>query len=251
MTVHPGLFVVGTDTGVGKTRVAAAIARVLAGQGRRVGVLKPVATGAIRCGEGWECEDGEALIRAVGGGIPLERVVPLIFEEPLAPSVAARRLGTPLLPEQVLQGVRGSLRWWDDHAEAMIVEGVGGVLAPLAERMTVIDLAVALDYPLLIVARRGLGTLNHTLLTLECAQRRGLRVAGIVLNSLDPGAPGVAEQTNAEELARHLGPISILGELPYQPDEEAFAIALASMEWYDRLERPRQRALFADGLNPG
>ncbi|AGA30654.1 dethiobiotin synthase [Singulisphaera acidiphila] len=251
MTVHPGLFVVGTDTGVGKTRVAAAIARILTGQGRRVGVLKPVATGAIRRGESWECEDGEALIRAVGGSIPLERVVPLIYEEPLAPSVAARRLGTPLAPEQVVQGVRASLGWWSERADVMVVEGVGGLLAPLAERMTVVDLAEALDYPLLIVARRGLGTLNHTLMTVECAQRRGLRVAGIVLNSPEPGEPGVAELTNAEELARLVGPISILGEPPYQPDEESFAIALASMEWYDRFERPRQRALFADEVNPG
>ncbi|WP_406693438.1 dethiobiotin synthase [Singulisphaera sp. Ch08] len=253
MTIPPGLFVVGTDTGVGKTRVAAAIARILTGQGRRVGVLKPVATGAVRRGEGWECEDGEALIRAVGGSIPLERVVPLVFEEPLAPSVAARRLGTPLSPDKVLQGVRDALGWWSERADVMVVEGVGGFLAPLADRMTVADLAKALDYPLLIVARRGLGTLNHTLMTVECAQRRGLRVAGIVLNRSEPGVEGadLAEATNAEELARHVGPIGILGELPYELDEEAFAIALASMEWYDRSERPRYRELFAEGATPG
>ncbi|SIO14618.1 dethiobiotin synthase [Singulisphaera sp. GP187] len=252
MRVLPGLFVVGTDTGVGKTRVAAAIARILTGQGRRVGVLKPVATGAVRRGDGWECEDGDALIRAVGGAIPLERVVPLVFEEPLAPSVAARRLGTPLASDTVVQTVREALDWWSERADVMVVEGVGGLLAPLAERMTVVDLAEALDYPLLIVARRGLGTLNHTLMTVECAQRRGLRVAGIVLNRAEPGGAvdDLAEATNAEELARYVGAIGILGELAFEPDEESFAIALASMEWYDRFERPRHRALIAEGATP-
>ena len=84
---------VGTDTGVGKTRVASAIARAWSGEGRRVGVLKPVATGAIAIGELWRCEDAERLIEAVGGGVPLERVAPIVFEEPLAPRVAARRSG--------------------------------------------------------------------------------------------------------------------------------------------------------------
>ncbi len=159
----PGLFVVGTDTGVGKTAVASAIARVLTGQGRRVGVLKPVATGAVREAAGWRSEDAEALIAAVGGNVPRERVAPLIFEPPLAPPVAARiEEGRPLEMSRVLDTVREALAWWSDRAELMVVEGVGGLLCPLAERTTVADLAVALDYPLLVVARRGLGTLNHT-----------------------------------------------------------------------------------------
>jgi dethiobiotin synthetase len=251
VTVLPGLFVVGTDTGVGKTRVSAAIARSLVGQGRRVGVLKPVATGAVRRGDIWECEDADALIRSVGGDLPLERVAPLVFEEPLAPSVAARRRGTPLAPETVLKEVRQALGWWAERADVMVVEGVGGLLTPLAERMTVVDLAAALDYPLLIVARRALGTLNHTLMTVECALRRGLRVAGIVLNSAEAGDAGLADATNAEELARHLGPIGLLGELPFQPDEESFAIALACMEWYDRFKRPRHPGLFAAEATSG
>src|SRR6516162_3253545 len=177
-----GLFVTGTDTGVGKTFVAAAIARSLIAAGREVGVLKPVATGAERVGEGWRCADAEALIEAIGGGVPLDRVAPLRFEEPLAPSVAARRLGSPLDRARVLSVVGDALAWWAGRAEVMVVEGVGGLLCPLAEGTTVADLAVALDYPLVIVARRGLGTLNHTLLTVEAARLRGLRVAGVVLN---------------------------------------------------------------------
>lgn len=251
MTVLPGLFVVGTDTGVGKTHVAAGVTRCLVRQGRSVGVLKPVATGAVRRGDAWESEDGAALIQALGRSVPHERVVPLLFEEPLTPSVAARRLGTPLMPDQLLNQVRQALQWWSERAELMVVEGVGGLLAPLAEQMTVADLAEALDYPLLIVARRGLGTLNHTLLTVEAALRRGLRVAGIILNSADPGEPGLAEATNAAELARHVGPISILAELPHLADADSFAIALACMEWYDRCEKPRFRALFDDETGSG
>src|SRR5262249_56827531 len=101
-----------------------------------------------------------------------------------------------------------ALAWWSERADVIVVEGLGGLLSPLAEKMTVADLAIRLDYPLVIVARRGLGTLNHTLLTIEAARRRGLRVAGIVLNSPLPAASvdlALAEATNADELVRWLG----------------------------------------------
>lgn len=248
MTDLRGLFVVGTDTGVGKTRVAAAIARSLAGQGLRVGVLKPLATGATRAGTSWACEDAEVLIAAIGGEVPLDRAAPLIYEEPLAPAVAARRLGRPLEARQVLEAVRESLRWWEARGvELMVVEGVGGLLTPLAEDMTLAELAVALDYPLVIVARRGLGTLNHTLLTVECARRRGLRIAGLVLNAPDPGPPGAAEATNAEELARRLGDIPVLADLPFHQDPAALAIVLGGVDWYDRSGGPRSAGAFFGG----
>jgi len=241
----PGIFVVGTDTGVGKTQVAAGIARVLANQGHRVGALKPIATGARREGESWVSDDADALLRAIGNPVPPRRVAPLLYEEPLTPSVAARRCGTPLLPEQVFEETRQALLWWSAQADLMVVEGIGGVLTPLAEGMTLLDLAERLDYPLLIVARRGLGTLNHTLLTLEAVRRRGLRVAGILLNQAEPiDGDGLAESTNADELARFVGATPILGELPFEGDEKRFAFALACMDWYDRLGRPRHTLLF-------
>src|SRR6202011_3878703 len=105
--------------------------------------------------------------------------------------------GTPLEQSHVLELVRAALEWWTGRAEVMVVEGVGGLLCPLAEGTTVADLAVALDYPLLIVARRGLGTLNHTLLTVEAARLRASRIAGLVLNSPDPPTGSVAESTSA------------------------------------------------------
>lgn len=235
----PGLFVVGTDTGVGKTCVAAAIARGLAAEGRRVGVLKPVATGAERRGDGWRIEDAERLIEAVGGGVEQARVTPLAFEEPLAPPVAARRAGDPLQPGRVLEAVAGALDWWAGRAEVMVVEGVGGLLCPLAEGMTVADLAVALDYPLVVVARRGLGTLNHTLLTVEAARHRGLRLAGIILNGSGPTADPVAEATNPDELSRRLDDVSLLADLPHGVDPGALSAAMGALDWEGRARVPR------------
>ena len=235
-----GLFVVGTDTGVGKTRVAAAIARSAFVAGRRVGVLKPLATGCVRRGESWQCEDTDLLIEAVGGGIAAERVTPLAFSEPLAPSVAARRAGAPLEHSRVERLVREALAWWALRAELMVVEGVGGLLCPLTEGTTVADLAVALDYPLLIVARRGLGTLNHTLMTVEAAFWRGLRVAGIVLNSALPEADPLASSTNAEELARRLPGVAILAEVEYQAEPASISTLPGSLDWCGLARTPRR-----------
>src|SRR5262249_32930802 len=150
-----------------------------------VGVVKPVATGVP---EGDELgEDGRRLMAAVAASwalpIPPRCIVPLALAEPLAPTVASRRRGHPLEPTEVERALDAALAWWFERADVVVVEGIGGLLTPVAEGATVADLAVRLDYPLVVVARRGLGTLNHTLLTVEAARRRGLRVAGLVLNS--------------------------------------------------------------------
>ncbi|WP_422931495.1 dethiobiotin synthase [Singulisphaera sp. PoT] len=239
MSRLPGLFVVGTDTGVGKTVISAAIARVMTQEGRRVGVLKPAATGAVRVGDGWKSDDADRLIEAIGGGVALERVVPRIYKEPLAPSVAARRQGTPLLWDDLAQAVDESLVWWAERAEVMVVEGVGGFLTPMADRASIADLAIRLDYPLVIVARKGLGTLNHTLLTVEAALSRGLRIAAVVLNGSEPPQGTVAEATNAEELARLLEGTGPLVTVEYSVDQSLIPIAAVCMNWYDRASRPR------------
>jgi dethiobiotin synthetase len=227
----PGIFIVGTDTGVGKTRVAASIARALSSQGLRVGVLKPVSTG------GTTSPDGTELAEAVGGGIAIERVAPILYEEPLAPCIAARRAGAPLRQADVEAKTQAAIAWWSERADVMVVEGIGGLLCPLAEGTTVADLAIALDYPLVIVARRSLGTLNHTLLTYEAARARALHVAGIVLNSPTPEARDVAEATCADELARRLPGVALLGELGHSrtPNE-----SWAGLDWFS-LARPSRR----------
>lgn len=234
----PGLFVVGTDTGVGKTAVAAAIAEAVASSGRRVGVLKPVATGARRDGDHWHCDDADRLIAAAGVRVPLSRVVPVLFEEPLAPPVAARRAGQSLELARVLETVQETVDWWSERADFLVIEGTGGFLCPLAEGSTVADLAVSLDYPLLVVARRGLGTLNHTLMTFEAVRLRALRVAGLVLNTPGSAEHGHAELTAAHELARRLPGVSVLAELPHVAGAE-LGERIRAVEWPGRFAAPR------------
>lgn len=234
----PGLFVVGTDTGVGKTFVASALARSWAASGRRVGVLKPLASGAEPRDGGLWSADAAVLIEAAGGGIPPERVSPIVFEEPLAPPVAARVRGGSLGRPEVERRVAEALDWWDDRADVMIVEGIGGILCPIAEGMTVADLALILDYPVLVVAHRGLGTLNHTLLTVEAARLRSIRVAGVVLNGARPTSDPLAEATNAPELARRLGGVAILAD--WEHGAAIAEVAPEAADWYDLAKRPRR-----------
>jgi dethiobiotin synthetase len=182
--------------------------------------------------------------------------VPLAFEAPLAPVVAARLAGKRLERAAVERALEAALAWWADRADIMVVEGIGGLLTPLTEGTTVADLAIRLDFPLLVVARRALGTLNHTLLTIEAALRRELRVAGLVLNSASPAgdaAAALAEETAADELARRLEGIAILAEVPFlggSDPAEADAI-LGGIDWSGRALRPRYvpAAVLAGGAN--
>jgi dethiobiotin synthetase len=208
-----GLFVTGTDTGCGKTFVTAALARLLRRQGRAVCVCKPVATGA-EWRDGRLIADDTLLLAEAGERADLDAVTPWAFAEPAAPPVAARAAGTVLHLDEIVAAVRRRAA----GAEVLLVEGVGGLLCPLTDEATVADLAAALGLPLLIVARRSLGTLNHTLLTLEAARGRGLRVAGVVVSETAPPA-GLAERTNVDEL-RRLG-VPVLAVLPYGDDGTA------------------------------
>ena len=131
------------------------------------------------------------------------------------------------------------LEWWESRVDVMVVEGVGGLLCPLADRSTVADLAVFLDFPLLVVAHRGLGTLNHTLLTVEAARSRSLRVAGVMLNGARPAADPIAEASNAEELALRLEGIAILAEWEHGAKLDGSPVAPEAGDWYDLAKPPR------------
>ena len=241
MTRMRGLFVTGTDTGVGKTRVAAAIVADLKDRGVPVGALKPVATGAWRIEGDWRSEDVDILMRSLGRSVPRERVAPLIFEAPLAPPVAARLAGDALEFGRVLGATAEAIDWWagPGGAEVMVVEGVGGLLCPIAEGATVADLAVTLDYPILVVAHRGLGTLNHTLLTVEAARLRGLRVAGVVLNGARPTVDPIAERTNLDELSKRLIDLPILAVVPHLGGDSALPLGNVGLNWQSRAAAPR------------
>jgi hypothetical protein len=144
----------------------------------------------------------------------------------------------------VLEAVGQAIAWWETHCDLLVVEGTGGFYCPLAEGTTVADLAVALDFPLVVVARRGLGTLNHTLMTVELARWRALRVAGIVLNSSELPSPedGLAESTNADELSRRLPGVPILAELGHGGDAD-LADLLADVDFAGLARRARHDAV--------
>lgn len=209
-----GLFVTGTGTGVGKTTVGAALVRYFRLTDQRVGAYKPVASGCHFNQQGdpiWD--DVEAYFEALDGQFPRERICPQRFSAPLAPPVAARSAGLEINDELLAAGTE----WWQPEVDWLLVEGAGGLLSPLSDLQSNADLAVTLGYPLLIVARLGLGTINHTLLTVEAAQRRGLEIRGIVLNSPQPSTVDESSKSNPDEIARRCD-VAILGVLPYSPD---------------------------------
>jgi len=202
---HRQIFITGTDTGVGKTVVTAALAAWCNRQGLSAGVLKPIETGVT---DGVP-SDGRFHRHAADLSESLDEIVPVQYEEPLAPSVAAERAERPVpLPD----ADRAFQRQSDEH-DLLFVEGAGGLLVPVNEQKTMADLAAAWRLPILVVARPSLGTLNHTALTVEVARRRGLDVAGIVISGY-PEDPDVAERTNPAELER-LTDTTVLGKLPH------------------------------------
>jgi dethiobiotin synthetase len=204
-----GFFITGTDTGVGKTVVAAALAIVLRESGRDVGVMKPVASGCVRRREGLVSEDAEFLAKAAEAPETLEEISPIRFEAPLAPTVAAARAGV----ETDLEPMWEAWRRLRDAHEILLVEGIGGILCPVTPAMSVADLAKEFRLPLLVVARSTLGTINHTALTIEAARARGLAVAGVVINRYNHESPDLAEMTSPDEIWRVTG-VRVLGLVP-------------------------------------
>lgn len=199
-----GIFITGTDTGVGKTIVAAGIARYLHDLGVRVGVLKPVTSGALEADGRLVSEDAELLRWAARSTAPAGDTAPYVLREPLAPSEAARRDGVAISRNRI----REAFDRLAGRHDFLIVEGAGGLLVPLADDLLVADLAKHLELPLLIVARPDLGTVNHTLMTCECARSRGIGVLGIVING-QPEQPGRAE-SYAPRLIGNLAGVPLL-----------------------------------------
>ena len=216
-----GLFITGTDTGVGKTLVAAGLAAWCRAHGVDVGVMKPIATGGVRLGRGSRTgmisPDATLLARAAGVEDDDALINPVCYREPLAPYTASLRARQSVAWGRIARAF-GVLA---GRHRVMIVEGIGGVSVPLSHRRTVVDLIRRLRLPVLVVARLRLGTLNHTLLTVEHARRRGVRVVGVLLNateapSSNPGAR-LAERTNPTVLRTCLS-VPVLGVLPHRGD---------------------------------
>jgi dethiobiotin synthetase len=191
-----GFFVTGTGTEVGKTVVAAAIARSLAAAGLSVAVFKPAVTGLEEPGE----TDHALLRRAAGSGQADEEIAPYCYEPPASPHLAAELAGLPIDPVRLLAAAQEA----GGRADALVCEGVGGLLVPLTPDYLVRDLAAELGLPLAIAALPGLGTINHTLLTIEAARGAGLEVAMVVLTPW-PASPSRVERSNRETIASLAG----------------------------------------------
>ncbi|HSK49196.1 MAG TPA: dethiobiotin synthase [Solirubrobacterales bacterium] len=203
--IESGVFVTGTGTEVGKTVVAAAIAHTLASEGLKVNVFKPAVTGLEEEGE----TDHELLRRAAGSTQSDAEIAPYRYQPPVSPHLGAELAGEQIDPERLLAAARAAA----DDADELVCEGVGGLLVPLAGRVTVdmrqeVDqrpylvrnLAADLGLPIVIVASPGLGTINHTLLTIEAAWAAELEVAAVVLTPW-PEEPNEVERSNRETIA--------------------------------------------------
>ncbi len=212
MLAIPGLFITGTDTDVGKTYVTAIIAARLEAEGVKVGTYKPACSGSILGDDGrpvWE--DVETLRLATGERFDRQRISPQRFSAPLAPPVAAGLEGR-IVDAGLL---RTGAYWWEDQCEFLLVEGVGGWLCPLTDAETVADLAVDLRVPLLIVARSTLGTINHTLLTVEAIRHRKVPIAGIVLSETSEPLGPRETLANVVEIEKRCD-VPVLGIVPHQ-----------------------------------
>lgn len=198
----PGWFITATDTGVGKTVIAGALARLMRQQGRRPGVFKPIATGCRSDQRlGLVSADTEFLAHCADAHETLETITPVRYAGELAPLVAARREHRPVdwnAIDDSFARIRAGNDW-------LIVEGIGGLLVPVDDGNSVADMAMRFDLPLVIVTRPGLGTINHTLLTVEAACMRGLTIAAIVINGYEPLSGTLAEETNPEVIAGFAG----------------------------------------------
>jgi len=206
-----GVFVTGTGTEVGKTVVAAVIARSLVEEGKRVAAFKPAVTGLDDYADGGPDRGGPAFPRpdhvvlrdAAGSSQGDEEISPYRYGPPMSPHLGAELAGEEIEPEWLLGGAREAAA----GADALVCEGVGGLMVPLAADYLVRDFAVDLGLPLVVAASPGLGTINHTLLTVEAARQVGLDVAVVVLTPW-PDGPSRVEESNRETIAA-LGEVEV------------------------------------------
>ena len=235
----PGLFITGTDTGVGKTLVTGAIASLLVHQKRCVAVAKPIATGCVHRREGLVSEDAEWLAHCAQTRHPLDLVCPQRYAEPLAPAVAADRANVPVDHAAIGRAIR----IMSEGADVMLVEGIGGIMVPIDPRHTVLDLVRWLQIPALVVARAGLGTINHTLMTIAALRQANIKVAGVVINRYPTDTPPSAEETNPRAIERW-GKTKVLCLFPECPTlaqtlpavPASVAAAVGQVDWMGLME---------------
>ena len=228
-----GLFITGTDTGVGKTHIACAIVRELREAGHRVGVFKPACSGASLAENGephWD--DIDRLRDALGREVSVDQLCPQRFLSPLAPPVAAQKEGCRVDWESIIHGFEA----WQQDCDVLVIEGAGGLLCPLTADTTMAEFAGHSLFPLVIVARLGLGTINHTLLTVEVARQRGLRIAGLVFNEATPTEEVLVDSNPAEISARC--DVPILAICRHQTEGVVRVSESLRLDWWSLAEVP-------------
>ena len=210
-----GIFITGTDTGVGKTAVTAALLTLLRRRGVDAVPMKPVQTDCLRRGRELIAPDLDFCLRMAGlraQGEERNDMCPFRFVPACSPHLAARLARQPIQ----LRCIMAAYRNLAARHDAVLVEGAGGALAPIGGGRTMLDIMRALDLPVLIVARPGLGTINHTLLTLAAVRAAHLKIAGILFADTQPGRWGQIERDNVETI-RRLGQVPIIGHFPFLP----------------------------------
>ncbi len=216
-----GVFVTGTDTGVGKTLVAAGIACLLHGAGVDVGVMKPVATGGSkRTSDELVSEDALLMKRAAGSKDDYHLINPVCLPSMMAPVVASKvdRLQVDW------NAIWSAYKTLSGRHKHLIVEGIGGLLVPVSEGVYVADMARKMKLPVLVVSRPTLGTINHTLLTIEAAKKRKLRVKGVIFNSTNQSGGTLLADTSKAEIERHSG-VPVIANIPYMHSVTSASIA--------------------------
>lgn len=198
-----GLFITGTGTEIGKTVIAGCLAATLKQSGMNVGVMKPICSG--------DNLDAQYLRHAAQADEPLSLINPIYLKYPLAPSVSARIEGK----EIVVKEIDVAINTLSEKYDFLIVEGVGGIAVPIKDDYLVAQLIQHIQLPILIVADAGLGTINHTMLTVSFAREFKLKIVGIILNQVQSEEAGLAEQTNPQEI-ENLTQVPVIGVLPYE-----------------------------------
>ncbi len=205
-----GFFITGTDTEIGKTIIAGAIIKALYLLKVKACGMKPVESGCGREGEVLLPYDGIFLKHAAHMQEPITLITPCCFETPLAPLAASEIEKTDVNTKEIKKAFdKLSKRY-----EAVVVEGVGGLMVPLKKDYYVVDLAKELMLPVIVVAKPGIGTINHIMLTLKYAFKEGLEIAGVIINYSQPPENTLAEETNPKLLAQ-VCPVPIIGIFPY------------------------------------
>lgn len=239
----PGFFITGTDTGVGKTALTAGLAANLRQKGFDVGIMKAVQTGCRKNGGQYSPLDARFITTVTGIDDDLELVCPYCLEPAAAPYTASKMTGIQIKPTKI----KDAYRKLSKRHSLMLVEGAGGIMVPITGRLLMAGLAKMFNLKLLVVARPGLGTINHTLLTVAYARTENIDIAGIIINGYREKGASPAEKMNPA-LIEELSGIPVIGIIPYDPSLDVDTnkpgriseLVRQSIDW-ERLSLPKGR----------